>query len=78
MGKKFTGVMALNKSKTAWQYRIKMTLPNGEKIDKISRRNEEGKPYFTAEEAYKAREKHLKGILSKYEEKSERGAITCV
>lgn len=75
MGKKFTGVMALNKSKTAWQYRIKMTLPNGEKIDKISRRNEEGKPYFTAEEAYKAREKHLKSILSKYEEKSERGAI---
>ena len=29
MASKFPGTIALNKSKTAWSYRIKITLPNG-------------------------------------------------
>lgn len=58
MGKKYTGVSPLNKAKNTWQYRIKITLPNGEKIDTTGRRDADGKPFITAESAYKAKLEH--------------------
>ena len=58
MASKYPGTTALNKSKTAWSYRIKMTLPNGEKIDTTCRRNADGLRFKTAEEAYRAKLEH--------------------
>lgn len=58
MGKKYPGTIPLNSNKTAWMYRLKMTLPNGEKIDTTCKKNEQGHTFSTAEEAYKAREAH--------------------
>ncbi|MBO4693972.1 MAG: site-specific integrase [Clostridia bacterium] len=58
MSKKYTGVTPLNKGKTAWQYRIKITLPNGDKIDTTGRRDTHGKPFLTAEAAYTAKLEH--------------------
>ncbi len=58
MGKKYTGVTPLNKGKTAWQYRIKITLENGDKVDTTGRRDADGKPFLTAESAYKAKLEH--------------------
>ena len=58
MGKRYPGTLPLNTNKTAWQYRLKMTLPNGDKIDTTCKRNEQGLPFATAEEAYKAKEAH--------------------
>ena len=58
MGKKYMGVSPLNKAKTTWQYRIKITLPNGDKIDTTGRRDANGKPFTTAESAYKAKLEH--------------------
>ena len=74
MGNRYTGVTALNKSKTLWQYRIKMTLPSGEKIDTISRRDENGMPYATAESAFIAREKARQALISKGTEEAEKRA----
>ena len=74
MGNRYTGVTALNKSKTLWQYRIKMTLPSGEKIDTISRRDENGMPYSTAESAFIAREKARQAFISKDNEEAEKRA----
>ena len=55
MASKFPGTIALNKSKTAWSYRIKITLPNGEKVDTTCRKGADGLPFKTAEEAYRAK-----------------------
>ena len=74
MGNRYTGITALNKSKTLWQYRIKMTLPSGEKIDTISRRDENGMPYTTAESAFIAREKARQAFISKGTEEAEKRA----
>ena len=74
MANRYTGITALNKSKTLWQYRIKMTLPNGDKIDTISRRDKNGKPYTTAESAFIAREEARQGFLSTSKEEVEKRA----
>lgn len=64
MGRRYPGTLPLNANKTAWQYRLKLTLPNGEKIDTTCKRNEHGHPFITAEEAYKAKELHKARLLS--------------
>ena len=64
MGRRYPGTLPLNANKTAWQYRLKLTLPNGEKIDTTCKRNEHGHPFLTAEEAYKAKEAHRDRLLS--------------
>ena len=55
MASKFPGTIALNKSKTAWCYRIKMILPNGEKVNTTCRKGADGLPFKTAGEAYRAK-----------------------
>ncbi len=64
MGKKYPNVKPLNSAKTAWQYRLKVTLPNGDKIDTTGKRNAEGLPFLTAEEAFIAKEAHRAKLLS--------------
>ncbi len=72
MSKKYPGVLALNKSKTIWQYRIKMTLENGDIFDTNIRRDAEGKPFTTAEAAYKAKLEHENRIRNEFKGKPAR------
>ena len=76
MGKKYMGVSPLNKAKTTWQYRIKITLPNGDKFDTTGRRDAEGKPFTTAESAYKAKLEHETRIRSGIEKRPEKKSKT--
>ncbi len=76
MGKKYTGVTPLNKGKTAWQYRIKITLPNGDKVDTTGRRDAQGNPFFTAESAYKAKLAHETRLRDGTEKKEKRPSKT--
>lgn len=69
MSKKYTGVTPLNKGKTAWQYRIKITLPNGDKVDTTGRRDAQGKPFLTAESAYTAKLEHENRLRNNLEDK---------
>lgn len=66
MANKYSGVTQLPNG--AWQYRIKMTLPNGDKIDTTSKKNDNGLPYLTAQEAREAKIEHeaklKKGVSS--------------
>ena len=76
MSKKYTGVTPLNKGKTAWQYRIKITLPNGDKIDTTGRRDAQGKPFLTAEAAYTAKLDHENRLRTNLDKKPTRTSKT--
>lgn len=56
MANKYSGVSQLPNG--AWYYRIKLILPNGEKIDTTSKKSDKGTPYLTAKEAYEAKIAH--------------------
>ena len=61
---KYTGVSPLNKSKTVWKWRIKMTTADGRVIDKVGSRDENGEPFKTALDAFTASEKVRAELLS--------------
>lgn len=76
MSKKHTGVTPLNKGKTTWQYRIQITLPNGDKIDTTGRRDSNGKPFSTAEAAYTAKLEHENRLRNNLDGKHTRTSKT--
>ncbi len=76
MSKKYVGVSPLNKGKTVWQYRIKITLENGDRFDTNIRRDAEGKPFTTAEAAYKAKLEHETRIRNEFKGKPARNPKT--
>ena len=45
MGRRYPGTLPLNANKTAWQYRLKLTLPNGEKIEPLVRKTSTDTPF---------------------------------
>ena len=71
---KYTGVSPLNKSKTVWKWRIKMTTADGRVIDKIGSRDENGEPFRTALDAFTAREKVRAELISQKTEEAEKRA----
>ncbi len=71
---KYTGVTPLNKSKTVWKWRIKMTTADGRVIDKVGSRDENGEPFKSALDAFTAREKVRAELLSQRTEEGEKRA----